>query len=84
MKDSLIQFISQYDRFTQEEISAIVENTELESFKKGTIILKEGQICTKCFFVLEGCLRQYQIVNGEEKTTAFFLEGEAAVLYSSY
>ncbi|APZ48173.1 cyclic nucleotide-binding protein [Polaribacter reichenbachii] len=84
MKDSLIHFISQFDKFTQEEINAIVENTQLENFKKGTTILREGQICTKCFFVIEGCLRQYQIVNGEEKTTAFFCEGEAAVLYSSY
>ena len=84
MKDSLIRYISQFDKFTQEEINAVVENTQLEHFKKGTTILREGQICTKCFFVLKGCIRQYQIVNGEEKTTAFFFEGEAAVLYSSY
>jgi CRP-like cAMP-binding protein len=83
-KDSLIQFISQFGKFTEEEITAIVENTQLEIFKKGTTILSEGQICTKCFFVIEGCLRQYKIVNGEEKTTAFFCEGEAAVQYSSY
>lgn len=84
MKDSLIHFISQFDKFTQEEINAIADNTQLENFKKGTTILREGQICTKCFFVIKGCLRQYKIVKGEEKTTAFFCEGEAAVLYSSY
>ncbi len=84
MKDLLIHFMSKFNKFTQEEINAVVENTQLENFKKGVTILQEGQICTKCFFVLEGCLRQYQIINGEEKTTAFFFEGEAAVLYSSY
>lgn len=84
MKDALIHFISQFDKFTHEEINAIVENTQLENFKKGTTILREGQICTKCFFVVKGSLRQYQIINGEEKTTAFFFEGDAAVLYSSY
>lgn len=84
MKNSLIQYLSRLGRFTQEEINAVVENMKLEHFKKGTVILKEGQVCTKCFFVLEGCLRQYKIIDGEEKTTAFFFEEEAAVLYSSY
>lgn len=84
MKDSLIRFISQFGKFSQEEMNAIVDNTKVERFKKGSVILREGQTCNKCFFVLEGCLRQYQIVNGEEKTTAFFFEGEAAVLYASY
>ena len=84
MKKALIRYMSQFAKFTQEEINAVIENTEVEIFKKGTVILEEGQICSKCFFVLEGCLRQYKIVNGEEKTTAFFFEEEAAVLYSSY
>ncbi len=84
MKASLINFIKRFDKFTQEEINAVVDHTEIEDFKKGTILLREGQICTKCFFVIKGCLRQYKIVDGEEKTTAFFCEGEAAVLYSSY
>lgn len=84
MKDLLTKFIAAFKKFDENEIAAIVENTQVESFKKGTIILKEGKICHKCFFVLQGCLRQYQLVNGEEKTTGFFVEGQAAVLYSSY
>ncbi|HYG40858.1 MAG TPA: Crp/Fnr family transcriptional regulator [Cytophagales bacterium] len=84
MNDLLTQFISKFEKFSAEEINAIVENTRIESFKKGTIILKEGKVSDKCFFVLKGCLRQYQLVNGEEKTTGFFTEGQPAVLYSSY
>jgi len=84
MKDLLKQFISTFDRFEEQEVDAIIESTEVESLKKGSTILREGQICHKCYFVLKGCLRQYQLVNGEEKTTRFFMEGEAAVLYSSY
>ncbi|AUP78572.1 Crp/Fnr family transcriptional regulator [Flavivirga eckloniae] len=84
MKDLLAQFISKLNTFDENEITAIVENTQIESFKKGTLILEEGKICNKCYFVLKGCIRQYQLVNGEEKTTGFFMEGQAAVLYSSY
>lgn len=83
-EEALMRFIEKFKSFNQNEINAIVENTQVEFFKKGTAILKEGEVCTKCYFVLSGCVRQYQLVNGEEKTTAFFLEGQAAVLYSSY
>lgn len=84
MKEMLAQFISSFKKFDEKEINAIVEHTRMESFKKGTIIIKEGQICNKCYFVLKGCVRQYQLINGNEKTTGFFIEGQTAVLYSSY
>lgn len=84
MKDIVINFLSKYNAFSQEEIQAIVEKTRVESFKKGTVILKEGEVCTKCYFVISGCVRQFKLIDGEEKTTAFFLEGQAALLYTSY
>src|SRR5690606_23453388 len=84
MKETLRKFISNFDTFNQNEINAIVENTNLEFFKKGTVLLHEGEICNKCYFVLSGCVRQYHLTEGIEKTTAFFIEEQAAVLYSSY
>jgi CRP-like cAMP-binding protein len=84
MKEVLRRFIEKFEKFDEDEITAIVENTQVESFPKGTIVLQEGTICNKCYFVLQGCLRQYQLVSEEEKTTGFFLEGQPAVLYSSY
>ena len=84
MKEPLRKFIAKFDTFKQEEINAIVENTQVEFFKKGFILLREGEVCEKCYFVLSGCVRQYQLVDGVEKTTAFFTEEQAAVLYSSY
>jgi CRP-like cAMP-binding protein len=83
-EEALKQFLSQFKSFDQHELNAIIENTQIESFSKGTVILKKGEVCTRCYFVLTGCVRQYQIVNGEEKTTSFFTEGQASVLYSSY
>lgn len=84
MKNVLTAFISKFDKFDEPEIKAIEESTDVESFKKGTIIVKQGKVSNKCYFVLKGCLRQYQLINGEEKTCGFFMEGQAAVLYSSY
>lgn len=84
MKEALTRFISRFDRFHPREIQAIVDHTDVLSFKKGTVILREGEVCNRCFFVLSGCVRQYQLVWGEEKTTAFFTEEQAAVMYASY
>jgi CRP-like cAMP-binding protein len=83
-EEALQSFISKFKSFNQDEINAIIGNTAVESIKKGTIVLKEGKVSTNCYFVLSGCIRQYQIVNGEDKTTAFFTEGQVIISYSSY
>lgn len=84
MKHLLQEFLTKLDAFNRYEVEAIVDATTVEHFKKGTVLLREGQICRNCYFVLQGCVRQYQLVDGTEKTTAFFTEGQAAVLYTSY
>lgn len=84
MKEVLRNFIETFKTFAPEEIDAIVAHTQLKSFKKGTIILREGDVASTCYFIISGCIRQFQLVNGDEKTTAFFQEGQAAILYSSY
>lgn len=84
MKEALRKYLLKFDGFNQNEIDAIVEKTKVGFFKKGTVLLKEGELCHQCYFVLSGCLRQYQLVDGIEKTTAFFIEEQAAVMYTSY
>lgn len=78
------QLMKKLGKFSEDEINAILEHTTVETFKKGNLLARQGITSDTCYFVLEGCLRQYLLVDGEEKTTAFFLEGQSAVLYSSY
>lgn len=60
----------------EKEIELIVEKMIIKQFKKGEILLRESQIKTKCFMVIEGCVREYLIKDGVEKSTAFFTEGD--------
>lgn len=69
---------------TQEEIQAIVETMTVKQYKKGTVLLKEGQISTEAYFVLEGCVRQYYLVDGDEKTNNFFTEEQWVVSMNSF
>jgi CRP-like cAMP-binding protein len=76
MHDILFSFISKYISLTQEEKSAILALELFQTVQKGTILLKEGQKSREEYFVLKGCIRKYYIIDGEEKTTAFFTEME--------
>lgn len=77
MQDLLFDFISKYISLTEDEKQAIVSLAIFHSVKKGTTLLKEGQKSNDGYFVLNGCIRTYYIVDGEEKTTAFYTEMEA-------
>jgi CRP-like cAMP-binding protein len=81
MQDILFDFISKYISLNEEEKNAIVSLDIFHSVKKGTTLLKEGQKSKDSYFVLQGCLRKYYIIDGEEKTTAFFTEMEALTPY---
>lgn len=77
MQDLLFNFISKYISLTEEEKNAIIALDLFHSVKKGTTLLKEGQHSKNSYFVLKGCIRTYYIIDGEEKTTAFFTEMDA-------
>jgi CRP-like cAMP-binding protein len=74
MENYLFEFIEQYMPLTEEEKKAIVDLDIIRSFKKGTVLVKEGDIIQGGYLVIKGCLRSYHIVDGEEKTTAFYTE----------
>ena len=76
LKEKIRALISKFELFSKEEVELLVEKSVVDTFEKGTILLKEGQIPTKCYMVVEGCVREYLIKDGEEKSTAFFIEGD--------
>ena len=72
----LFNFLSKYIPLTEEEQNAILSLDIFHSIKKGTALLKEGQKTQENYFVLKGCIRKYYVIDGEEKTTAFYTEME--------
>lgn len=77
MQNILFDFISKYISLTEEEKEAIASLDLFRTEKKGTALLKEGQKSKESYFVLKGCIRTYYVVEGDEKTTAFYTEMEA-------
>lgn len=71
------------DRFSEKEIEYITEALEIRQYKAGDILLRAGEIANACYHTLKGCVRQYYLIDGEEKTTFFYTEGQSIVSYSS-
>ena len=84
MENDIVKLISRFLTLTEEESISFVECIPIKSFEKGTILLKEGQISRESYFVIEGCIRKYYIIDGEERTTEFYVEDESVASLQSY
>ncbi|OEK07941.1 hypothetical protein A8C32_15870 [Flavivirga aquatica] len=76
LKEKIRAIVSCANILNEKEINLIVEKTIVKQFKKADVLLREGQIPSKCYMVVEGCIREYLIKDGVEKSTAFFTEGD--------
>ncbi|WP_306642891.1 Crp/Fnr family transcriptional regulator [Sanyastnella coralliicola] len=84
MKELLRNMISSFEALEPHEVDLIVDNSNVQAFKKGSVLLSEGQMSQECFFVLKGLVREYRIVNGEEKSTAFYSQGMPVTSFMSF
>lgn len=76
MEDKVINFISQYISLSNEEIEIIHEEKLIRFFKKNTLLLSQGDFAKECYFLLNGCVRAYYLIEGEERSTEFYTENE--------
>jgi len=77
MENILFDYLAKYIKLTAEEKRSIIDLDIFKQFNKGTLLLKEGQISDYGYFVIKGCIRSYYMVDGIEKTTAFYTEAES-------
>jgi CRP-like cAMP-binding protein len=84
MEDKLLKYFQKIMPLSEEEVMAIVETMTIKQYKKGTVLLKEGQISTEVYFVLEGCVRLFYLVDGDEKTNNFFTEEQWVISMNSF
>jgi CRP-like cAMP-binding protein len=76
MKQKLINYFTKISPLSDAEAKAIYDGSVVKEFKKSTVLLKEGQAAQNTYFVFKGLIRQYCLMDGEEKTTAFFTEDQ--------
>lgn len=84
IENKLIKYFSRISPLSDEESKAIAESMCIKTFKKGAFLLKEGQVSIDTYFILEGCVREYILDDGEEKTTNFFTEEQWVISLNNF
>lgn len=62
---------------SEEEATFFAEKVVYKRVKKGAFLLREGQLVKATFYLFKGCIREFYLKDGEEKTVAFYTEGES-------
>lgn len=75
--DRMLDQIQCLSMLRQEELQAIIGHIPIKTLKKGSLLLREGQIALNCYYIIQGCVREYYLIGCEEKTTEFFLKGDS-------
>lgn len=84
MENKFISYFSKISQLSVEESNAIAESMCIKTFKKGDYLLKEGQKSIDTYFIMEGCVREYIVIDGEEKTTNFFTEEQWVISLNNF
>jgi CRP-like cAMP-binding protein len=84
MENQFVNYFSSISPLSKEEAEGIAKSMQTRTFPKGSFLLKEGQISSNTYFILEGCVREYIVSDGEEKTTNFYTEDQWAVSLNSF
>lgn len=75
--------MSNFEMLSQEEARVLFSFSQIKTFAQGDFLMKEGQIQRGCFFVIQGCVREYYLIDGEERTTAFYTDMQTVTSVAS-
>lgn len=73
----VVNSLSNSNETTQEEKDFFAGKIDVKRVKKGVFLLREGQIIRSSYHLYKGCIREYYLKDGEEKTVAFYTSGDS-------
>ena len=82
--EPLIRRLNEYLPLEKVEMDFLRETIPVRDYKKGELLLENGQVSEEFFFIISGCVRMYYTVEGEEKTAFFYTEDTFVSSYQSF
>lgn len=76
IEDILASIRDNYSPLSPECFQELREKMEIRQFKKGEIIVKEGQYADKSYYIVQGCARAYYLHEGRDISDWFAFENE--------
>lgn len=84
IKQDYIKQIFRHFPIDDENAGEFMKAVSFKKIASGTILLSEGEVATKLFFVVSGCLRIYFIKeDGKDITAQFFVEDQFVASFES-
>jgi CRP-like cAMP-binding protein len=84
-KKSIVDYLKQYNLFTDSEINEFISLATISTIKKGDFFIKKDEICTTLSFVNFGIFRSFYYSNNDEEITyCFTFPNSLLVAYSSF
>jgi len=74
MDNRLINYFLKITNLTADETKVLAESMVIKNFNKNEYLVKEGQFTNDTYFILDGCVRQYKTLDGNDITTNFYTE----------
>ncbi len=84
MKEAFVERVQSFVDLTSEELNALESSLQVATFSKGDHIIQDGKVESYMSFVVEGMVRAFHRLDGEELTVAFIYEGFYACSYNSF
>ena len=84
-KNQMLEYLKQYNLFTDSEINEFISLATISTIKKGDFFIKQDEICTTLSFVNFGIFRSFYYSNNDEEITyCFTFPNSLLVAYSSF
>jgi len=81
--DKLVNAIKSHSELDENILREMVDHIPVQMFRKGAILIEQGDVPKQCFFVLEGCARKFSVdIEGKEVTSDFFTENQSITIFT--
>ena len=74
MENRLINYFLKITNLTADETKVLAESMVVKNFSKNEYLVKEGEFTNASYFILDGCVRQFKTLDGDDITTNFYTE----------
>lgn len=80
--DILVDYMRVFTDLPEDKLYELASELPYKTFEKGSVLIEQGEIPTKCYFVLQGIVRKYAVdEDGNETTYGFYSEQENIVVF---
>ncbi|HEY8688401.1 MAG TPA: Crp/Fnr family transcriptional regulator [Chitinophagaceae bacterium] len=80
----LLKMLKEIEPLSKKIYHALIENFHDQKIKKGTIILHEGDVCKKLWFLANGLLRSYHNIGNKEVTSRIMFKNHIVISPGSF